>query len=254
MAPEPASIHAPSCPEPRMTADATPQHLDIVIFGGTGDLAFRKLLPALYMAHLHDRLPERTRIVGIGSQAWGREAYLQFIQDKSVSFIEAEAWSAEHWQRFMARLDYVDLDVTQAAAYGKLQQALTPQAMRVYYLATAPSLFAQICGHLHDSGLIDPHARVVVEKPLGIDLASAQAINTEIARHFREDQIYRSDHYLGKETVQNLMVLRFGNAIFEPLWRAPYIRSVQITVAESVGVGSRDGVGGVRDMVEKHVL
>ena len=241
-----------------MTADATPQHLDIVIFGGTGDLAFRKLLPALYMAHLHDRLPERTRIVGIGRQAWGHDAYLQFIQEKSVSFIEPEAWSAEHWQRFMARLDYVDLDVTQAAGYGKLQQALTPDALRVFYLATAPSLFAQICGHLHASGLIDTHARVVVEKPLGTDLASAQAINTEIARHFREDQIYRIDHYLGKETVQNLMVLRFGNAIFEPLWRAPTIRSVQITVAEAVGVGSRagfyDGAGALRDMVQNHLL
>ncbi|GAB3497409.1 glucose-6-phosphate dehydrogenase [Curvibacter fontanus] len=241
-----------------MNADATPQALDIVIFGGTGDLAFRKLLPALYMAHLHDRLPASTRIVGIGRQAWGRDAYLRFIEEKSVEFIESEAWSQADWQRFMARLDYVDLDVTQAAAYGKLQQALSPDALRVFYLATAPNLFAQICAQLHVIGLVDDHARVVVEKPLGTDLASARAINAEIARYFREDQIYRIDHYLGKETVQNLMVLRFGNAIFEPLWRAPSIRGVQITVAEAVGVGSRagfyDGAGALRDMVQNHLL
>jgi glucose-6-phosphate 1-dehydrogenase len=128
----------------------------------------------------------------------------------------------------------------------------------VFYLATAPGLFAGICAHLDAAGLVDAHSRVVLEKPLGTDLASAQAINTEVARHFREEQIYRIDHYLGKETVQNLMVLRFGNAMFEPLWRAPFIKSVQITVAETVGVGSRagfyDGAGALRDMVQNHLL
>ena len=128
----------------------------------------------------------------------------------------------------------------------------------MFYLATAPSLFSRICEHLGSAGLIHEGSRVVLEKPLGTDLASAQAINTAVARHFREDQIYRIDHYLGKETVQNLMVLRFGNAIFEPLWRAPFIKSVQITVAETVGVGSRagfyDGAGALRDMVQNHLL
>ncbi|NCV64592.1 MAG: glucose-6-phosphate dehydrogenase, partial [Betaproteobacteria bacterium] len=127
-----------------------------------------------------------------------------------------------------------------------------------FYLATAPQLFSQICAHLGTAGLIDAQSRVVLEKPLGTDLESARAINQEVAQHFNETQIYRIDHYLGKETVQNLMVLRFGNAIFEPLWRAPYIKSVQITVAESVGVGSRagfyDGAGALRDMVQNHLL
>ena len=125
-------------------------------------------------------------------------------------------------------------------------------------MATAPSLFTSICSHLGQAGLIGSQDRVVLEKPLGTDLQSARQINTEVARHFEERQIYRIDHYLGKETVQNLMVLRFGNAIFEPLWRAPTIQSIQITVAETVGVGTRagfyDGAGAMRDMVQNHLL
>ncbi|MFO6418722.1 glucose-6-phosphate dehydrogenase [Hylemonella sp. W303a] len=241
-----------------MNADATPGRLDIVIFGGTGDLAWRKLLPALYMAHVHGRLPQNTRIIGIGREDWDRDGYLAFIQARSTGLIAPAAWSQAHWDRFLACLDYVALDLAQGEGCATLSQLLNPDALRVFYLATAPALFAQICARLHADGLIDLQARVVVEKPLGNDLASAQAINAEIARHFREDQIYRIDHYLGKETVQNLMVLRFGNAIFEPLWRAPFIRSVQITVAESVGVGSRAGfydqTGALRDMVQNHLL
>jgi glucose-6-phosphate 1-dehydrogenase len=158
----------------------------------------------------------------------------------------------------LARLDYIGLDVSDAGSYAALAQRQLSQGLRVFYLATAPSLFARICEHLGSAGLIHEGSRVVLEKPLGTDLASAQAINTAVARHFREEQIYRIDHYLGKETVQNLMVLRFGNAIFEPLWRAPFIKSVQITVAETVGVGSRagfyDGAGALRDMVQNHLL
>ncbi len=162
------------------------------------------------------------------------------------------------WQRFLDRLNYVSLDATQASDYRALGQALQPGSDRVYYLATAPTLFTGICGHLAADKLIDAASRVVLEKPLGHDLASAQAINDEVGQYFQESQIFRIDHYLGKETVQNLMVLRFGNTIFEPLWRSPYIKSVQITVAESVGVGSRagfyDGTGALRDMVQNHLL
>jgi glucose-6-phosphate 1-dehydrogenase len=165
---------------------------------------------------------------------------------------------ASVWAEFLARLDYIGLDVSDAGSYAALAQRQLSQGLRVFYLATAPSLFARICEHLGSAGLIHEGSRVVLEKPLGTDLASAQAINTAVARHFREEQIYRIDHYLGKETVQNLMVLRFGNAIFEPLWRAPFIKSVQITVAETVGVGSRagfyDGAGALRDMVQNHLL
>jgi glucose-6-phosphate 1-dehydrogenase len=206
---------------------------DIVIFGAAGDLSCRKLLPALYMAHMHSRLEPGTRILAIGRQAWSRQQYLDFIDARSPAFIEPAAMDASVWGAFLARLDYIGLDVSDAGAYAALAQRQLSQGLRVFYLATAPSLFARICEHLGSAGLIHEGSRVVLEKPLGTDLASAQAINTAVARHFREDQIYRIDHYLGKETVQNLMVLRFGNAIFEPLWRAPFIKSVQITVAET---------------------
>jgi glucose-6-phosphate 1-dehydrogenase len=232
--------------------------LDIVIFGGAGDLSWRKLLPALYMAHSHGRLPAACRIIGIGRQAWSREDYARFIDESSPPHVDASALNPSTWQAFLAHLDYVQLDATQAADYERLQATCTPGSVKVFYLATAPSLFTQICAHLDSAGLIDPQARVVLEKPLGHDLPSAQVINEAVARHFKEHQIYRIDHYLGKETVQNLMVLRFGNAIFEPLWRAPYIQSVQITVAETVGVGSRAGfydqTGAMRDMVQNHLL
>ena len=232
--------------------------LDIVIFGGAGDLSFRKLLPALYMAHLHGKLDETARIIAIGRQNWTCEEYVAFIDSHSPEFIEESAFSASDWQSFLARLSYVGMDVTQASDYAGLTALCAQPALRVFYLATAPSLFTRICAHLSGAGLVDAQARVVLEKPLGTDLASARAINAEVARYFDEQQIYRIDHYLGKETVQNLMVLRFGNAIFEPLWRAPYIKSVQITVAETVGVGSRagfyDGAGAMRDMVQNHLL
>ncbi len=231
---------------------------DIVIFGGAGDLSFRKLLPALYMAHLHGRLEPATRIVAIGRQPWSREQYLQFIGERSPGFMEGSAFDSEHWRSFLERLHYLSVDLSDAAAYGAIGKLGLSPHLRVFYLATAPGLFVTICEHLGAAGLIDERSRIVLEKPLGTDLASARAINLAVARQFREDQIYRIDHYLGKETVQNLMVLRFGNAIFEPLWRAPYIKSVQITVAETVGVGSRagfyDGAGALRDMVQNHLL
>ena len=242
-----------------MTTHSNPFNgLDIVIFGGAGDLSFRKLLPALYMAHAHDKLSNDTRILAVGRQAWDTAAYLKFIDEKSPGFIDASSFDRATWQGFLKRLVYVSLDVSSAPAYAALKAVCNTPSLRVFYLATAPSLFSQICAHLHSAGLVDAQSRVVLEKPLGTDLASARAINQEVAQYFNEPQIYRIDHYLGKETVQNLMVLRFGNAIFEPLWRAPYIKSVQITVAETVGVGSRagfyDGAGAMRDMVQNHLL
>ena len=210
------------------------------------------------MAHAHDKLSDDTRILAVGRQAWDTAAYLKFIDEKSPGFIDASSFDRATWQGFLKRLVYVSLDVSSAPAYVALQAVCNTPRLRVFYLATAPSLFSQICAHLHSAGLVDAQSRVVLEKPLGTDLASARAINQEVAQYFNEPQIYRIDHYLGKETVQNLMVLRFGNAIFEPLWRAPYIKSVQITVAETVGVGSRagfyDGAGAMRDMVQNHLL
>ena len=232
--------------------------LDLVIFGGAGDLSVRKLLPALYMAHLHGNLPVDTRIHPVGRQPFSREAFLGFVAEKVVPFIEPKAFDEKAWDSFLARLHYVSMDVSRPGDYAALAAAMPPGAARVYYLATAPNLFTAICANLAAANLIDEASRVVLEKPLGHDLASARAINDEVGRYFAESQIFRIDHYLGKETVQNLMVLRFGNTIFEPLWRSPYIKSVQITVAEAVGVGSRagfyDGTGAMRDMVQNHLL
>lgn len=245
----------------RMTSMTDTHNIDIVIFGGAGDLAFRKLVPALFMAHMHDKLEVHTRIIGVGRQAWSRDDYLAFINEKTRPFLKdalKDAGGEASWTSFLDRLHFASVDVTEASDYHNLAALSADGVQRVYYLATAPSLFTQICEHLDSAGLIDEHARVVLEKPLGHDLASAKAINDQVAQHFAESQIYRIDHYLGKETVQNLMVLRFGNAIFEPLWRSPNIRSVQITVAETVGVGSRAGfydeTGAMRDMVQNHLL
>ena len=231
--------------------------LDMIIFGGMGDLAVRKLLPALYMAHLHGNLPPGTRIVSTGRQEFDRNAYLAFVEEKSRPFIAEANFADEAWRGFLQLLEFVRVDVQQDDLTA-LAAASRAGAERVFYLATAPSLFTTICDKLAAAGMVDPQARVVLEKPLGRDLASAVEINEAVGRHFQESQIYRIDHYLGKETVQNLMVLRFGNSILEPLWRAPNIASVQITVAEEVGVGSRagfyDSAGAMRDMVQNHLL
>jgi len=232
--------------------------VDMVIFGGAGDLSARKLLPALYMAHLHGNLPGQTRIIGIGRRDCSLEQYLQFVDEQSKPFVDKKALDAQAWQTFLALFEYVHIEIDAASDYLRLADIARKGVSRVFYLATAPDLFTTICDNLAGCGLVDSNARVVLEKPLGHDLASAQAINASVGRHFAEAQIYRIDHYLGKETVQNLMVLRFGNAIFGPLWQAPYIKSVQITVAETVGVGSRAGfydqTGALRDMVQNHLL
>lgn len=237
---------------------ATDAALDIVIFGGAGDLSWRKLLPALYMAHLHRSLPADARIVGVGRHDWQRDDYIAFVDRAARAQVHGGSPDAQAWQGFLQRLEFVSLDAGAPEGYARLAAACRAGSTKVFYLATAPSLFTAIAAHLHGAGLVDERARIVLEKPLGRDLPSAQAINESVARHFEERQIYRIDHYLGKETVQNLMVLRFGNAIFEPLWRAPFVKSVQITVAETVGVGTRAGfydhTGAMRDMVQNHLL
>ncbi|PLZ03927.1 glucose-6-phosphate dehydrogenase [Burkholderia sp. WAC0059] len=232
--------------------------VDMIIFGGAGDLAARKLLPALYMAHLHGNLPPETRILAVGRRDWSLDQYRGFVDEQSRPFVDDKALDAQAWDRFLALFAYVRIDVNEAGDYGRLAEAARKDAVQVFYLSTSPELFTTICDNLSAAGLVNERSRVVLEKPLGHDLASAQAINASVGSHFGESQIYRIDHYLGKETVQNLMVLRFGNAIFGPLWQAPYIRSVQITVAETVGVGSRAGfydhTGALRDMVQNHLL
>ncbi|XDJ36381.1 MAG: glucose-6-phosphate dehydrogenase [Burkholderia sp.] len=237
---------------------AQDQPVDMIIFGGGGDLAARKLLPALYMAHLHRNLSTEAHIIGVGRRDWGIDGYRKFMEEQSRPFIDGKAFAQQAWDRFLDLFQYVLIDVNEAGDYQRLVEASRKEAIRVFYLSTSPELFTTICDNLSSTNLLNESSRVVLEKPLGHDLASAQAINNDVGRHFAESQIYRIDHYLGKETVQNLMVLRFGNPIFGPLWQAPYIRSVQITVAETVGVGSRAGfynqTGALRDMVQNHLL
>ncbi len=232
---------------------------DIVVFGGGGDLARRKLVPALFHLDVENRLPPDGRIIAVARSKLTREAYRQQMRDACVA-CELEKFGEEAWDKFSARLDYIALDGSDPAHYKLLQQALAgrDQVVRVFYLATAPDLFVPVASNLANAGLITPVTRLVLEKPLGRDLASAHAINAAIGKSLSEQQIYRIDHYLGKETVQNLMVLRFANGLFEPLWNRTHIDHIQITVAETVGVGGRwayyDHAGALRDMVQNHML
>jgi glucose-6-phosphate 1-dehydrogenase len=232
---------------------------DLVFFGGSGDLAMRKLLPAMYARDVCNDLPPAARIICVGRDAMSQEAFLEMVDTHVKSHVK-EAVDAAAWQTFLARITYVGVDAADVRTYPALVDALRKDESltRVYYLATPPSLFARICANLAASGLATPNSRVVLEKPLGRDLASAKQINLDVGKVFAESQIYRIDHYLGKETVQNLLALRFGNILFEPLWRREWISDVQITIAEKIGVGNRlgyyDNSGALRDMLQNHLL
>ncbi len=233
---------------------------DLVVFGGTGDLALRKLLPSLYYRDCDGQLPPEARVIGVSRSALEASDYAGKAEDACRAFVPAADFDAETWSRFAARLSHVQLDAMADDGWERLAAALEDGAdkARVFYLATAPALFGQICGRLEEAGLVTPQARVVLEKPIGTDLASARAINDQVGAVFAEDQIFRIDHYLGKETVQNLMALRFANSLFEPLWSHGSIDHVQITVAESIGVEGRGGyydrAGALRDMVQNHLV
>ena len=231
---------------------------DLVLFGGSGDLSMRKLLPAMYSRDVAGDLPPTARIICVGRHEWSQEEFLAAVETQSKPNIKApdEAKYAE----FVKRIVYVSMNATDEGTYGALVEALRKDdsVTRVYYLATPPHLFAQICDNLKATGLATANSRVVLEKPLGRDLESAKQINKEVGKVFAESQIFRIDHYLGKETVQNLLALRFGNILFEPLWRREWISDVQITIAEKIGVGNRMGYydtsGALRDMLQNHLL
>jgi len=232
---------------------------DLVLFGGTGDLSMRKLLPAMYARNVCNDMPDTARIICIGRAQWSQDEFLNIVNTNSKTHIK-ETPSEENWARFTSRLVYVPVNASDVKTYGALVEALRDDASvtRVYYLATPPHLFAKICDNLAATGLATPNSRVVLEKPLGRDLKSAKQINADVGKVFAESQIYRIDHYLGKETVQNLLALRFGNVLFEPLWRREWISDVQITIAEKIGVGNRlgyyDTSGALRDMLQNHLL
>jgi len=231
---------------------------DLVIFGGTGDLARRKILPGLYRRFLAGQMPEAARIIGAARAEISDDAFREMAAAAIAEFVPEARREAGVIAGFVARLSYVSIDAKGDAGWTALQSKMRAGLVRAFYFSVAPALFGDLAERLHAHGIADATSRIVVEKPFGRDLASARALNAVLAQHFREDQIYRIDHYLGKETVQNLMAVRFANILFEPLWKAQYIDHVQITVAETVGVQGRgayyDTSGAMRDMVQNHMM
>ena len=236
----------------------------IVIFGATGDLTERKLIPALFNSFCKGRLPEPLRIVGFARRDWSDDYFRETLEKGMHEFAE-EMFSEEKWQTFSPKITYfrgnlnVSEDFADLATY--LDEAEEGPANRLYYLATSPDFFVPVVEFLGEHQMVgqqDAWRRVVIEKPFGHDLESAQALNNAIHDVFTEDQIYRIDHYLGKETAQNILYTRFANTIYEPVWNRNYINNVQITVTESVDVGRRAGyydqAGVVRDMFQNHLM
>ena len=240
----------------------------VVIFGATGDLTRRKLLPALYALALERRLPVGLTVLGVARRPMGDAEFRQQMREAVAAHGRTGPPDAVEWEPFAAGLFYQSLDYNDPRAYGALAERLAgldaergTRGNYLFYLATPPSVFPVAVTQLARSGLARSSTgqrRVVVEKPIGHDLASARALNTVIAEAFDESQVYRIDHYLGKETVQNLLVFRFANGIFEPLWNRAHVDNVQITVAESLGVEGRgtyyEEAGVLRDMVQNHLL
>ncbi len=234
---------------------------DLVFFGGTGDLTWRKLMPALFQAFRHGKLPPGGRILSVAREELSDAQYRAWLKARFQDVEGAKRPSDDEFARFAELLHYRRMDLSQPADYERLKSWLQHRSTSdtvVLYLATSPHLFPMICQQLGAAGLNAPHIRVVLEKPLGHDLASAQEINRVVRSVFSETQAFRIDHYLGKPSVQNLMALRFGNALFEPLWRRDSIANIQITLAEGLGVGTRGEfyhrTGALRDMIQNHAL
>ena len=232
----------------------------MLVFGGTGDLALHKLLPALYHLHRDGRLPADMRILAAARNRLGRGEYCLLAERHCRAQVAASDFEHATWRSFAERLDYFAMDLTQSADFGRLRRKLAGDAprARIYYLATAPDLVAAISAHLAIAGLAGGNTRIVVEKPIGHSLDSAREVNDALGKVFSEAQVFRIDHFLGKETVQNLMALRFANALFEPVWRAGHIDHVQISVNETLGVENRglyyEQSGAMRDMLQNHLL
>ncbi|UXX83353.1 glucose-6-phosphate dehydrogenase [Roseovarius pelagicus] len=231
---------------------------DLVIFGGTGDLARRKILPALFRRFCAGQMGTDARVVGAARTEMDSAAYREFAREAITEFDDNEECAAESLDGFLEQLSYITLDARGDTGWQAMKAAMRDGPIQAFYFSVGPGLFGDLAERLHAYEIAGPDSRIVVEKPFGRDLASAQALNKGLAKHFDESQIYRIDHYLGKETVQNLMAIRFGNTLFEPLWNAQYVDHIQITVAESVGVGTRGGYydksGAMRDMMQNHLM
>jgi len=233
---------------------------DIIIFGGHGDLAMRKLMPALYHLLQDGHINKENRIIAVSREELTTDEFANIIKEKFIKSFKDASFDENMFLEFQKNLTYVCVDLTNSAEYTKLSELLMqePERERINYLSTAPSLFGIICKNLHDSGVITQNSRVVLEKPIGNSLESSQIINDEVAKYFQESAIFRIDHYLGKDTVQNILAIRFSNMLFAPIWNAQYIDHIQITVAESVGLEGRlayySSYGAMRDMVQNHLL
>ncbi|MEO0573965.1 MAG: glucose-6-phosphate dehydrogenase [Pseudomonadota bacterium] len=234
---------------------------DLVIFGGTGDLAQRKLLPALFHRDRDGQFTDDSRIVAASRGEMTNEGFVDLVRQALETYLAAELLDDAVWARFSARLRYQTLDITTPDGWKELARRLKKtgdERTRVFYMATIPTLFGESARQISENGLIEPSTRIVLEKPVGSDRESAREINDAVGQYFEESQIYRIDHYLGKETVQNLSALRFANSLLEPLWNRTHIDHVQISVAEHIGTGNRaqfyNHTGALRDMVQNHML
>lgn len=231
---------------------------DLVIFGGTGDLAQRKILPGLYRRFLAGQMPVAAKVIGAARADLDDAQYRTLVGQAIDRFVSDKLRDPEKIKQFLELCSYVTLDARGTGGWNDLANRMRKSVVQAYYFSVGPGLFGDIAERLHKHGMAGPDARIVVEKPFGRDLSSARDLNADLVGAFQEDQIYRIDHYLGKETVQNLMAVRFGNVLFEPLWNAQYVDHIQITVAESVGVGGRGGYydksGAMRDMVQNHLM
>lgn len=231
---------------------------DLVIFGGTGDLARRKILPGLYRRFWAGQIPAESRIIGAARSEMTEAEFRALVREAIIEFVTPDKRDDTVIAAFLQRIGYVAIDARGDGGWSQLAAMMRPGLIRAFYFSVAPSLFGDLAERLHAHGMADTSSRIVVEKPFGRDLASAKALNAVLAAHFDESQIYRIDHYLGKETVQNLMAVRFANILFEPLWNAQYVDHVQITVAETVSVGGRgsyyDTSGAMRDMIQNHLM
>lgn len=240
-----------------MVFESKTEPCDFVLFGTLGDLARRKLLPSLYQLEKAELIHPDTTILGVARQTISNKEYIKQVKDNIEKFSGVELCE-ETWARFSARLSYVKVDMKDYDSYSVFCDQVDPDRVMVCYLATPPSIYGDICKGLDKAGIIDDSVRVVLEKPIGHDLASSKVINEQVAEHFKENQIYRIDHYLGKETVLNLIALRFANSIFATNWDHNCIDHVQISVSESVGIEGRwgyfDEAGQMRDMVQNHLL
>ena len=232
--------------------------MNIVIFGGTGDLATRKLLPALFRHHKSSRLPKEIKIIGIGSRSLSNDEYLKLIREKLNEHLKQSEFNSNQIDLFLECLNYSKIDFNNSKDFETLNNYDLSKSKSLFYLAVSPSFYTKITENLNALGSINNESVIVVEKPIGEDLNSSIKINQSLASYFEEQQIFRIDHYLGKEAVQNLLALRFGNILFEKVWSNIAIDHVQITVAETLGLENRgsyyDEVGAIKDMLQNHML